>query len=157
MDDGCRECGYAPHDPVLTSERLQTAARRWATALQRPDVGERPAPGVWSTLEYAGHSRDLVRVLGQRVEAMLGQEGAPFADYDGETEAVRREFWAADPAAVAREIAAETQRTGTVLARVRGEDWERTGLRGDGRPFTVTELARYLLHDVEHHLHDVDA
>ena len=55
-----------------------------------------------------------------------------------------------------REIADRTESTVAVLGRVAGDDWERTGLRGDGRPFTITELCRYLLHDVEHHLHDVD-
>ncbi|KRE36162.1 hypothetical protein ASG73_13800 [Janibacter sp. Soil728] len=157
VDDGCAECGYTPHDPVLTSERLQATVPRWASVLERPGVRERPSPAVWSPLEYASHSRDLVRVLGERVTMMLAQQqGAPFADYDGEVEAVRQEFWAGDPQTVAGEIAAETQRTVDVLGGVRGDAWERTGLRGDGQPFTVAQLSRYLLHDIEHHLHDVD-
>ncbi|MGN7246317.1 DinB family protein [Janibacter anophelis] len=156
VDDGCADCGYTPHDPVLTNERLEATVPRWARALERPGATERPAPGVWSTVEYASHSRDLVRVLGERVTAMLAEEGAPFADYDGEAEAVRQQFWAADPRTVAREVAAETERTIAVLEGVRGEAWERTGLRGDGQPFTITQLCRYLLHDIEHHLHDVD-
>ena len=156
VDDGCAECGYTPHDPALTSERLQATVPRWASALERPGVTERPSPAVWSPLEYASHSRDLVRVLGERVTMMLAQEGAPFADYDGEAEAVRQEFWAGDPQTVAEEIATETQRTVDVLGGVRGEAWERTGLRGDGQPFTVAQLSRYLLHDIEHHLHDVE-
>lgn len=156
VDDGCADCGYTPHDPVLTIERLEATVPRWARALERPGATERPAPGVWSTVEYASHSRDLVRVLGERVTAMLAEEGAPFADYDGEAEAVRQQFWAADPRTVAREVAAETEQTIAVLEGVRGEAWERTGLRGDGQPFTITQLCRYLLHDIEHHLHDVD-
>lgn len=156
VEDGCADCGYTPHDPVLTIERLEATVPRWARALERPGATERPAPGVWSTVEYASHSRDLVRVLGERVTAMLAEEGAPFADYDGEAEAVRQQFWAADPRTVAREVAAETERTIAVLEGVRGEAWERTGLRGDGQPFTITQLCRYLLHDIEHHLHDVD-
>lgn len=156
VEHGCADCGYTPHDPVLTIERLEATVPRWARALERPGATERPAPGVWSTVEYASHSRDLVRVLGERVTAMLAEEGAPFADYDGEAEAVRQQFWAADPRTVAREVAAETERTIAVLEGVRGEAWERTGLRGDGQPFTITQLCRYLLHDIEHHLHDVD-
>ena len=33
--------------------------------------------------------------------------------------------------------------------------WARTGRRSDGAVFTIGSLARYHLHDVEHHLHDV--
>lgn len=156
LEGGCRECGYELHDAALTGERLRADVPRWQAVLERPDVAQRPSEGVWSPLEYASHSRDLVRVLGERVTVMLEEDGAPFADYDGEAEAVRQEFWAGDPAEVSRQIAASTEATVAVLARVTGDAWERTGLRGDGRPFTVTELCRYLLHDVEHHLHDVD-
>lgn len=157
VDDGCDECGYTPHDPAATSDRLLAAVPRWAAALQRPGASERPAPGVWSPLEYACHARDLVRVLGDRVSAVLAREGAPFADYDGEAEAVRQEFWASDPRVVARQVAEETERTVAVLDRVRGQAWGRAGTRGDGAPFTIAGLCRYLLHDVEHHLHDAAA
>lgn len=156
LEAGCPECGYELHDPALTGERLRAGVPRWAEVLGRSDVARRPSAHVWSPLEYAGHSRDLIAVLGERVEAMLETTGPTFSDYDGEAEAVRQRFWAHDPEEVAREIAAATERTTSVLRRVTGEDWERVGMRGDGRPFTVTDLCRYLLHDVEHHLHDVD-
>lgn len=155
LDAGCPECGYELHDPALTGERLTAAVPRWAAVLERPDVARRPSEGVWSPLEYASHARDLVAVLGERVDAMLTTPDPTFGDYDGEAEAVRQEFWNNDPAAVARQIATNTEATRGVLARVSGDDWERTGLRGDGMPFTITDLSRYLLHDVEHHLHDV--
>jgi len=156
LEAGCPECGYELHDPALTGERLRADVPRWAAVLERGYAAERPEPRVWSPLEYASHSRDLIRVLGGRVAAMLEDVDPPFADYDGEGEAVRQEFWANDPTEVAREIDAGTEATVAVLGRVSGDDWERTGRRSDGMSFTVTALCRYLLHDVEHHLHDVD-
>lgn len=155
LDAGCAECGYRLHDPVLTAERLQAAAPRWAEVLARPGAARRPRERVWSPLEYASHASDLVAVLGERVTAMLEQDDPVLSDYDGEAEAVRQEFWRNDPDEVARQIADRTGATVAVLGRVTGADWERTGRRGDGRAFTITTLCRYLLHDVEHHLHDV--
>ena len=35
------------------------------------------------------------------------------------------------------------------------DEWQRPGRRSDGAEFTIDSLARYLLHDVVHHLHDV--
>ena len=58
---------------------------------------------------------------------------------------------------MAGQVAEETERTVAVLDRVRGQVWGRAGTRGDGAPFTIAGLCRYLLHDVEHHLHDVAA
>lgn len=153
LHEPCRECGYTPHDPTLTAYRMESLVPRWAAVLRRTDVAERPAPHVWSALEYACHSRDLIGVLGERVNAMITVDNPVFADYDGEGEAVRSQFWASDPAQVSRQIAERTASTVTVLDAV--DDWQRTGNRSDGRPFTVTELCRYLLHDIEHHLHDV--
>lgn len=39
---------------------------------------------------------------------------------------------------------------------VGGDQWQRTGRRSDGASFTIDSFSRYLLHDVVHHLHDVD-
>lgn len=81
LDGGCDECGYRPHDPPSTGDRLAAAAERWRAVLTRPDVGRRPAPRVWSPLEYAGHCRDLIEVLGDRLESMLDGENPTYADF----------------------------------------------------------------------------
>ena len=39
---------------------------------------------------------------------------------------------------------------------VDGDGWERTGRRSDGASFTIDSIGRYYLHDIEHHLWDVD-
>ena len=41
-----------------------------------------------------------------------------------------------------------------VLDRVDNDEWGKQGMRSDGAAFTVESLARYMLHDVEHHLWD---
>lgn len=156
LDGGCDECGYSPHDPVTTADRLSTAADRWGTVLVRPDVAERPAPRVWSPLEYAGHSRDLIEVLGDRLAAMLDGDTPTYADFDGEAAVREHEYWKADAGDLAERVARDTARTCEILAGVSGDDWGRTGRRGDGYLFTVASLCQYIVHDVEHHLHDVN-
>jgi hypothetical protein len=42
------------------------------------------------------------------------------------------------------------------FARVVEDDWQRTGTRSNGSAFTVLTFSQYFLHDVVHHLHDVD-
>ncbi len=43
-----------------------------------------------------------------------------------------------------------------MVAAVPDDGWGRSGLRGDGSTFTVESFTRYLLHDVVHHLTDVN-
>jgi len=38
---------------------------------------------------------------------------------------------------------------------VSGDQWPRTGSRSDGAVFTIESFARYLIHDLVHHLYDV--
>lgn len=156
LDGGCDECGYRPHDPLTTDERLASVAERWAVVLARPDVATRPAPRVWSPLEYAGHSRDLIEVLGDRLAAMLEADNPTYADFDGEAAVREREYWRARAASLAGQLVRHTGRTREILGRVGDADWDRTGRRGDGYVFTVATLCQYIVHDVEHHLHDVD-
>lgn len=155
LDDGCEECGYQPHDPPGTGDRLAAAAERWTEVLARPDAARRPAPRVWSPLEYAGHCRDLIEVLADRLEAMLDEEHPTYADFDGESAVRDREYWRAGARPLAEQLVRDTERARRVLARVTGADWQRTGRRGDGYVFTVATLSQYIVHDVEHHLHDV--
>lgn len=156
LDGGCDECGYTPHDPATTSERLASAAERWRTVLARQGAADRPAPRVWSPVEYAGHCRDLIEVLGDRLEAMLGSENPTYEDFDGEAAVREHEYWKADPAELSGQLVLDTERSRGVLAGVGDDDWARTGRRGDGYEFTVGSLCQYIVHDVDHHLHDVN-
>ncbi len=157
LDEGCEECRWQPFDPAQAAHRLDDAAIRWGAAMARPGTSQRPSPLVWSPVEYACHARDMVRLLGERTQAILEEDDPQFADWDGDAATVELAYWSADPADVARSIADETARTVAVLDAVRPQQWDRRGHRSDGKEFTIASLSLYLVHDVEHHLHDVGA
>lgn len=154
LEAGCPECGYQLHDPRLTAERLTATVPRWEEVLAGPAVTVRADPLVWSPLEYACHARDMVRLLGERVRAMVTEDRPQFADWDGDEKAVELAYWAADPQEIAADIAVQTNATIYTLEGLAADSWERPGQRSDGAPFTVTTLCQYLLHDIEHHLVD---
>lgn len=86
---------------------------------------------------------------------MLDEDGARFADWDQDATAREKDYASADPATVRAELGEQGAATRDAFAAVPEEAHGRRGLRGNGSEFTVVTLARYFLHDVEHHLHDV--
>jgi hypothetical protein len=86
---------------------------------------------------------------------MLTDDDAGFADWDQDGTAVELRYADQDPSAVAAELAHAGLALADALAAVRDDQWDRRGRRSNGSEFTVDSLARYLLHDVEHHLYDV--
>jgi hypothetical protein len=129
---------------------------RWRAVLRRPDVAERPDENTWSALEYACHVRDVFSLFDQRLNLMLDSDGARFEDWDQDLTAVEKDYANADPAVVSAELTAEGMQIAESFAGVREANWGRKGLRSNGSEFTVLTLAQYFLHDVVHHLHDVD-
>src|SRR6478672_5095676 len=53
-------------------------------------------------------------------------------------------------------LTAEGEQIAASFGRVPELDWDRKGTRSNGSEFTVLTFAQYFLHDVVHHLHDVD-
>lgn len=157
ITDGCGECGFQPVPRSELTDWFVQQSQRWREALTRPDVAERPEPGVWSAVEYGRHVRDMLAVLDERVEAMLGPGTPMLTDWDGDAQAVELEYWKADPMQTLRELQRAAVRVGTLLRGVVGEDWEQGGLRSDGMSFTVATMSQYIAHEMEHHLHDVGA
>jgi hypothetical protein len=137
------------------AERLRASIPRWQAVLARPGVADRPEPLVWSTLEYACHVRDVCAIFGVRATQMLQAHNPTFLNWDQDATAVEEEYWAQDPAQVARQYAEEATRTAAVFDTVGVDDWERPGTRSNGSYFTVATLLVYFLHDIEHHLVDV--
>jgi hypothetical protein len=106
-------------------------------------------------LEYACHVRDVHRVFGERLRMMLAVDDPLFENWDQDAAAAEGAYAAEDPARVADELVQGAAAISRTYGGVEGAQWDRPGRRSDGSVFTVDTLARYHLHDVEHHLHDV--
>ena len=153
--EGCRECGFDPaFDVRATGDRLRATEPAWREVLARADARERPQPATWSPLEYAAHSRDVLRVMRERLEQMLATDGATFDSWDQDAAAVSARYDLQDPARVAQEYAEQVAVTAAAFDAVEDGQWHHRGSRA-GTGFTVGTLAVYLVHDIEHHLHDV--
>lgn len=153
--EGCPECGFDPSfDVRTTGDRLRATQPAWREQLARADARDRPAPGTWSPLEYGAHSRDVLRVMRQRLELMLARDGAVFDSWDQDAAAVAERYDLQDPARVAQEYAEQADATAAAFDAVEDGQWQHRGSRA-GTGFTVETLAVYLVHDIEHHLHDV--
>jgi len=160
ITEGCPECGFTPFDPTATAARLRASVPPWRRVLAGAGVRERPEPTVWSPLEYGCHVRDVCELFARRLRAMLDAgpgEGARFADWDQDAAALEKRYWEADAGQVATEYAGLAERLASDWDAVTGEQWSLPGLRSNGSRFTVATLGVYLIHDIEHHLHDVGA
>lgn len=154
----CPECGFDTRG--VAREEIPRLIRENAEAWQevfteRGDLRERPRPDVWSPLEYGCHVRDVYRLYEYRLGLMLDEDDPTFPNWDQDATAVEEKYGEQDPARVVVELRLAAETLAASFARVQGEQWERTGTRGDGAEFTVDSFARYMVHDPIHHLHDV--
>ena len=68
----------------------------WA---QRQHV-TRPAPDVWSPVEYACHVRDVHRLYDERLAMMLAEDGPEYPNWDQDETAIEQRYSEQDPADV---------------------------------------------------------
>lgn len=155
---GCAECGFSPgFDVARTGAMLRATIAFWEDALSRPTARERPAPAVWSPLEYGCHVRDVCRLFHTRLEQMVTEDDARFANWDQDATAVDDRYHEQDPPTVAREYASAAEALAAAFDSVSGDQWRRRGTRSNGSQFTVATVAIYLMHDLLHHEWDVAA
>ena len=157
LDRPCADCGYAAADLDVREvpQRVRANAASWQAVLARPDARSRPQDGVWSPLEYGCHVRDVLRLYDDRLRMMLEQDDPLYPNWDQDATALEQRYHEQDPAFVATELQAAADTVAGRFAALTGEQWGRPGRRSDGAAFTVDSFARYFLHDVVHHLHDV--
>lgn len=154
----CEQCGLAAGDVMVDDvpERVFVAAEEWVAILRSsPAVTARPAPAVWSPLEYGAHVRDVLMLFDARIALMLVEDVPTFANWDQDETAIEDGYAEQDPEVVADELEAAALALVTRLRSLEQEQLERRGLRSDGSEFTVATLSQYLLHDVIHHLWDI--
>ncbi|MCA1781053.1 MAG: DinB family protein [Dermatophilaceae bacterium] len=154
--DGCAECGFSPtFDVTRTGASVRATIPFWEEALTRPQARDRPAPTTWSPLEYGCHVRDVCRLFLERLDLMLTDDDARFANWDQDATAVADRYHEQDPRTVSREYAAAAEALAAAFDAVADQQWQRRGTRSNGSQFTVATFAVYLMHDLLHHERDV--
>lgn len=157
LDERCAECGFDPRavDVTALPDLIRENVRAWDGVLESPDAAVRPAPHIWSPLEYGCHVRDVHVLFAERARLMLEQDDPQFANWDQDATAVEEDYGSQDPLAVAVEMVEGAADAAAVFAGVSGDQWDRVGRRSNGSVFTVRTLGVYYLHDVVHHLRDI--
>jgi hypothetical protein len=159
IDRPCRECGFdsATLPRAEVAPMIRSNADSWTRVLAGDisSVCRRPAPDRWSPLEYACHVRDVFRIYDYRLELIVRLDDPTYPNWDQDETALDERYDQQDPASVAVGLRDAAQQIATRFAALRDDQWTRTGNRSDGAHFTVDTFARYLVHDVVHHLVDV--
>jgi hypothetical protein len=86
---------------------------------------------------------------------MLAEDDPLFENWDQDLAADEGRYADQLPSIVGPTLVAAAYAISDLYASVPPLLWQRRGRRSDGHSFTVESLARYQLHDVVHHLHDV--
>ncbi len=157
LERPCPDCGFAASTLALEDlpGLLRDTTETWSQVLRLAAVRERPDASTWSPLEYACHVRDVHQVFAERLTLMLTEDAPAFANWDQDATALESDYAAQDPAEVDIALIEAAGTVAGLYATVTDETAGRTGIRSDGSEFTITTLARYHLHDIVHHLHDV--
>ena len=136
LDRPCGGCGFdaAARAVADLPGLLHDTAMTWSEVLARPDAAERPAPAVWSPLEYGAHVRDVHVLFAQRLRLMLEEDTPTFANWDQDATAVEDDYGSQDPTAVAVELIEAAGTVAGIYATGRAGRLDVVVRGGDGRP-----------------------
>jgi len=160
----CTQCGYvyANVAPDRVPRALREQAGRYRRALlDAPDdeVRAHPVAGTWSALEYACHVRDVLGWQCDRLRLALEVDGPVFEPMGRDERVERDGYNGQDPAEVVAQLAAEAGRLADDLAGLDQAGWQRAGVYPwpERAERTMEWMARHTLHEMEHHLGDIES
>jgi S-DNA-T family DNA segregation ATPase FtsK/SpoIIIE len=122
-------------------------------------IRTRPAPRVWSALEYSCHVRDVFLVQRERVYLALVEDRPSFARMYRDERVGLARYGAEEPAEVSRELKLAAEMLGWAFEGLDETQWQRRCVYSfpDPTERTVLWLGRHSVHEGEHHLRDVDS
>jgi hypothetical protein len=156
----CDECGFDSEafDDTALLAWLRALGPQWRALLAAAgdDLRTRPAPEVWSAIEYAAHSRDITSIHGVGVELALAGDEPELAGFpDDAVDAMATHYATEDADAVLDALEADANRLASLAADVPREYWQRGLTIGDSH-MDVRDMLAHALHDSTHHLRDVE-
>jgi DNA segregation ATPase FtsK/SpoIIIE, S-DNA-T family len=156
----CDVCGYE-WDAVSEAEipsRLRATAAGFQQMLSSGDasLGERPAPAVWSVMEYCAHVRDVMFNVRDRIILGLAEDHPTpkpmYQDVRIENDLYREDT----PSTMSTELGVAIHLMAKTVAALDAPRLDRTLVYGWPRPAdrSLRWVAAQALHEAEHHLAD---
>lgn len=157
----CAGCGLRASEPAVASLAglIRDAAHRFGTVLAEADddaVRTRPAPEVWSALEYGAHVRDTLGVFTERIVRTRQEDEPELGWWDHEAAIAEGFTNELEAALVVDDLVEHAARLADVLASMPPEAWDRAATRRGTERFTIELMARFTLHEVMHHRVDAE-
>ncbi len=163
----CPECGL-DYDTILPPDAVvavRSYPRRYAELLpprdddDKPDgvIRRRPAPEVWSALEYTAHMVDVFDDLADIVTKIVSGKH-PVLDHglDPDQQAIAAQYSQMDREDVLARLKASAENMANVIAKVPNDAWYRSSTFSFGERDALT-MARNAVHEGYHHLRDVES
>lgn len=154
----CPDCGFDfDGSPATLQDSLRSAHRRFIEAIAGAtdtDRRRRPSPGVWSALEYAAHTRDVVGFYGDRIRRTLRDDGPRLDSPNWETETDTRQYHLESTDDVLNGIGVSCEELADLLLTLSDEDWHRAAVGSTGEHRDIFMFAKGAAHETEHHCMD---
>lgn len=159
--EACPDCGCDASVIADTDlgRMVTDAVAAWGTLLATAPIADLrrwPAPAVWSPLEYACHTRDVVAVFTERIERTAVEPGTLLGWWDHEVAVTAEAYNAQEPVLIAEAMASNARRLGTTLSSLPSEGWDLAAERRPGESFTIRGMGRFVLHEIVHHRQDAE-
>ena len=162
MTERCDECGF-DYDALPRDQLAKTitdlAAAHTARLVQNPPERLRHHPTTaWSALEYVCHIRDVLDVQRGRILLAQREDLPAFVPMGRDERATADRYNEQDPSTVADTIERNADALATTLTALDDAGWERKGIYSypTRRPRTMEWVVRNTLHELTHHLRDIE-
>ena len=161
IPETCDECGFDARawrvrDAATLLGAMGTWWRMALAGIDAEALNTRPAPGVWSALEYGAHTALVLAMHRIGIEMIAAQDGVvlpavpPMADATDDDAAARL-----DPAAVLADLEREGSALTTAAESVDVKAWRHVGVLQEGGLIQAEAALLHAAHDASHHQMDV--
>lgn len=154
----CVECGFDwESSPDRLSEQLAAAPQKFEEAFEDREalLRTRPDDCVWSPLEYAAHTRDVLVWYGERIQRVLSEARPHLTAVRWAAATDERRYHRSSTGSVLAGLSDIAMSLSDMLQRLSPEQWERVGIGSEGDDRNVLVLARRAVHEAVHHAMDV--
>jgi hypothetical protein len=159
MEETCSECAFdeslaRPEDVALALPPLATAIGNDIGALSLELARRRPAPEVWSPVEYLGHLRESMAFHRWLIETALAEDSPLIPMVDPDESVAKAGYADADINGLFGQFERRVDRLCQLLQELDGVAVNRK-LTLDDRQLTVGLVARSAWHECHHHRGDI--